>query len=252
MKALETSLFEIALSPKDQATFEAPYWTLAMTAAWIIWRRPSAVCAYSNECRRRRERTDPELSFQFEVLQKGDVSLWSAINDAQRAVPDGKELPAGAVVSGMNAYSDLWRQLQAGALVATGLEVRHETEDPRAPIAMEHWIDLTFDEVESAGADDVSDGGECVRFAKVMAPSQTVKCLWPGSESRATKSRTLTDNEVDRLLQMKAQELRSRPSARLWKNWPEMQIGNVTKARYESRLQALFPVPKLGRPKIRK
>ena len=144
------------------------WWTLAMAAAWIIWRTPTAVRRVWHEYRREKiewrgpfcyhakaygyrqqipvdengrpiDRSLPEKEivkeYHLDLLR--DLTLFDVFaREAYRLVEDGQ-----VVVEGTSAQKELWRALQSGKLVAVG--IRPGTSE-RCPISDLEWVDLDY------------------------------------------------------------------------------------------------------------
>lgn len=167
-----------------------PLWTLAMTAAWIIWRTPNAVLQAWHEYRSKVEKPidepikGPDL-FQARIYGKQsafglvshqnrgrlpDVTLFDVL--AQRAYD-----PDNSLLTGTQARLEMWRRLGAGDLPAEGIP---EGSNERVPIRASEWTDLDYFDNEKWQADDIgTDYSGIRRYSKVRVTGARVRALWP-------------------------------------------------------------------------
>jgi hypothetical protein len=101
-----------------------------MVASWIIWRTPEVV-----------RNTWPRYRRELRHLNPDDP-LSGQIPDAMDVFALGESIDDGSpVVKGVAARDILWRELQKGSLVATGLP---ENSSGRIKIDPGEWNDLDF------------------------------------------------------------------------------------------------------------
>jgi hypothetical protein len=114
------------LSKPDAALFDPirePYWTLAMAAAWIIWRTPNAVRehwdAYLVECKEWRfsEQIFPDGRREagWDARRRNPVGLSDIFLKAAKSIPDDSKMRAMAEIN------SLWEKLKSGQIEATGV-----------------------------------------------------------------------------------------------------------------------------------
>jgi hypothetical protein len=156
--------------PAEFNPLSEPWWTLGMTAAWIIWRTPTAVRRVWSDYRRKviewhgpfyyrrheggygyeqpvdlgddgkpSEKSVPvgEIVRRYGLVKQSPLSLSDVLARAASGFPeDGK-----AIVEGPAAKNELWRQLQLGELVAEGIST--DTSERRT-IRDAEWVDLDY------------------------------------------------------------------------------------------------------------
>jgi hypothetical protein len=189
------------------------WWTLAMAAAWIIWRTPRAV-RYAWGPYRREVRVwdgphpqmvpvEPESGepisvqadaqsfvtvegYTLEALRELPllyVLMRSTVSDAEECSPlfIGKE-----VVSGAAARAELWRKLESGELIADGIRCGHKD---RAPIRDAEWIELDHFFEEGWATDAIGTHLEKEpRFTGVRVRRSDVLALWPELKVEAAEA----------------------------------------------------------------
>jgi hypothetical protein len=174
------------------------WWTMGMTAAWIVWRSPGAVRqVWSNY---RREITvwlgprslrvfpapKPEQSwgyrghlFRTEIVtgysleRLSDLNLFQVFSRLTIVSPN----TGVAVLAGDDARVSLWRKLEIGQLVAEGIR---NSSGERTPIRDAEWIDLGDFYQKDWPADSIGSQYEkSPRFLAVRVRSARVIELWP-------------------------------------------------------------------------
>jgi hypothetical protein len=157
-----------------------PYWTLAMSLAWVIWREPGKVRDYWNAYRRERQvwryreyRLPPDGQVQrgWYLEQPKAVSMHEVWRDeAARAPKDAKPRAT-------TAQDELWKMLATGKLTASGI---CRDQRSRIQIPAYEWIDLSpinyFEGYEDAVG---SHTGGPPRFEAVRIPRSEIEAIWP-------------------------------------------------------------------------
>ena len=180
----------------DSALFDPlaeVWWTLPMTAAWIIWRTRDAVrrawSAYRREVRVwtgphridvPKASSEPIYGYQtyetvmgytlerYRDLHLFQVLLRSTFNDPEDGVP---------LVEGERARIDLWHSLEGGELVAEG--IRNPGQE-RAPLRDAEWIDLDHYYEDEWPTDALGRQGEkAPRYVGLRVRRARVVELWP-------------------------------------------------------------------------
>jgi hypothetical protein len=182
-----------------------PRWTLAMAAAWVIWRTPTAVRRVWFDYRREgtawrgpfyvrrhdsgwgydypvavgddgkpRENTEPGtvIASGYYLERQSDLSLFDVLaREAHRLPEDGV-----STMDGVAAKSEIWRALQSGQLMAEGIPL--DASERRA-IRDAEWIDLDYFEQAGWPADATGVGAErSERYRSVRVRSDDVTRLW--------------------------------------------------------------------------
>jgi hypothetical protein len=149
------------------------WWTLPMTAEWIISRLPDDVRS-----------AWPKYDFELRELNrlpdgKRPESKLRSLHDIVLSTADDSR-PRRFLVNGGDARDDLWDRLKNGELVATGIP--DGSEHRRIIVAVE-WLDLdSFDPDLGWPTDAVGRGFKSLlRFRNVVVPSHDVLRIWPSS-----------------------------------------------------------------------
>jgi len=181
-----------------------PEWTLAMAAAWVIWRTADAVRehwdAYLFECTELRisEQTfgDGRTEVGWESRRRHAVSVHDIFREAASSDPEDSKLNAKAKIDG------LWIELKSGGLEATGLphfisvqgsnsSVRRDVVQsaPRRILIPRHeWIDLTQVDYFVGPKDSIATAMDYeARYDEVRVWRDDVLRIWSGTQE-ATKS----------------------------------------------------------------
>jgi hypothetical protein len=132
-------------------------WSLAMAAAWIIWRTPIAVREHWNDylfqCKEWRRRkgnfADGRRWEGWELRQRKLVSLLDVIHEASEVDPAKMELNA------IEAVDALWSKLTYGDVEATGIPSSPPGFD-RLVIPRHAWIDLSKGHFHGGSPDSVA------------------------------------------------------------------------------------------------
>jgi hypothetical protein len=176
-------------------------WTLAMAAAWIVWRTPEAVRqAWWNYRREVRQWVGPlELPDESEEQQPTNgyqtwgyqtsgyqttktvagytLESWRPMGLFGILLRSTLEPGSGAVMVGDAVRSSLWSRLESGELVA---EAIRSGGAHRSPIRDADWIDLDHFTQQGWPADSVGTQNEkSPRFLAVRVRSARVIELWP-------------------------------------------------------------------------
>jgi hypothetical protein len=148
------------------------YWTLAMALAWVIERDPAKVRSYWNEYRRECWVWRPHEN------QKG----WTLGREMPVSVQDVfKREAASGYPTASEALDTLWKALQAGKLVATGIPHRQK----RQQISAFEWIDMSrVDYADHREEAVFSHTGE-LRFEAFRVAQADVETNWPAPPSSA-------------------------------------------------------------------
>jgi hypothetical protein len=162
------------------------FWTLAMTAAWIIWRTPDVVRrrwrAYQRQCWVWR-RYGLYRSC-WEVGRPGPVTLFDVLDEAARQDQPGDRVPAA------DAVKQLWAHLEGGRLVATGIaHTQRRDLATRTPIPAYEWIDLSYFDIPR----DSPDAIRCTitnrpKYDGVRVPRTMVTTLWGGDDAETPRT----------------------------------------------------------------
>jgi hypothetical protein len=173
------------------------WWTLAMTAAWIIWRTPDAVRqAWWSYRREVRLWVGPQEFFvecESQPSEWGYRQMEKAIGYSLEPLREldlfgvllrsTLEQRSGAAIVGEAARQSLWRRLENGELVAEAL--RSGGSD-RGPIRDADWIDLDHYRQVGWPVDSVGRQYEKMpRFLAVRVRSFRVIELWPAQAPEA-------------------------------------------------------------------
>ena len=145
------------------------YWTLPMTAAWIVWRTPEAV-----------REVVPTRADTWEWETNGGNGFqglhravdWTLTEVWLRQTHHSEHSLIGAP----DARNDLHKKLQLAEITATGIK-----EDLPAPIPPEHWNYLSLDQYGGQPASVNSEGQTKLSYRAVIVPSTQIKTLWPSS-----------------------------------------------------------------------
>jgi hypothetical protein len=138
-----------------------PFWTLAMSLAWIIWRTPEKTREYSER----------------ESFHPSDV-LAHAIKNA-----DG----ADQIVMPNVAVEALWKGLRGGELIASGRLSKYHGERPSnslnlVDIPAKEWSALSLRELPVYGPDsvcsDIKQQQQLPRYHEVHVERDKVLALW--------------------------------------------------------------------------
>ena len=187
-------------SMPDENAFDPmaePYWSLGMTAAWILWRTASSVRNYWNDYRtecwewRAQEAvySDGRRERGWKIDQREPVSLFDTLNEATRKHPD-----PSMVASPTACRGELWLRLRAGELTATG--IAHGRKD-RVVIPEHDWIDLDYFEPDCGGPNAIGVHREDQpRYYDVRVTTAEVMALW---EPRPTALLSPSDEDLQRL-----------------------------------------------------
>ena len=169
-------------SMPDENAFDPmaePYWSLGMTAAWILWRTASSVRNYWNvyrtECWEWRAQeavySDGRRERGWKIDQREPVSLFDTLNEATRKHPD-----PSMVASPTACRGELWLRLRAGELTATG--IAHGRKE-RVVIPKHDWIDLDHFEPDCDDPDAIGVFPEDQpRYFNVQVPKAEVVARW--------------------------------------------------------------------------
>jgi hypothetical protein len=177
-----------AASP-DVARFDPmtePDWTLAMAAAWFIWRTPEKVRehwdAYLLECRvwKPLEATYPDGRSErgWDLCKRKPVSLHDVMFKAARADPDNP-------LTRFHADIDkLWGEFRSGRIEVTGIpHVRRSAPGPvpsRVSIIPREWGDLSKIDHHEGDKDSIATAADTEpRYIKVRVPGDMVIAFWP-------------------------------------------------------------------------
>jgi hypothetical protein len=166
------------------------WWTLAMAAAWIIWRTPDAVRRAWWKFRREvREWIGPlELVVEAEeqptygyriteTVAGYTLESWRQMDLFGVLLRSTFKSESNAVIAGEAARLSLWRRLESGELVA---EAIRSVGADRSPIRDADWIDLDHFTQQGWPADSVGTQNEkSPRFLAVRVRSARVIELWP-------------------------------------------------------------------------
>ena len=162
-----------------------PYWTLAMAAAWIIWRTRNAVRDYWNdygrECREWRVHqasfADGRRELGHIVEQRCCVSLFDVLRETAR------QDPSDAVLQATEAVKELWGHLQTGRLESTGIP---RNPSGGLPIPPYEWIDFSYYDWHGGDPDSVAKSTDSeARYNSVRVARERVMTIWPRLPSPA-------------------------------------------------------------------
>ena len=165
----------------DPDPFAEPFWTLAMAAAWAIWRNADKVREVAQFQTARlldtvNDRVRPDDAISPEKNQVGEFeerphtgSLFDVLNEAARE-------PADQVLHSKEARVALWAALQSGELPAWGIP--NDLAD-RVEILKHTWIELTYFEPSAGGGDAIGNNYREVRYLAVRVRSEDPLRIWP-------------------------------------------------------------------------
>ena len=233
------------------------WWTLAMAAAWIIWRTPDAVrrawWKYRREVRQWVGPQDllvesegqPQFGYQgtvTETVSGYTLESWRELDLFGVLLRSTLERQTNPVIEGEAARLSLWRKLESGELVA---EAIRSGEADRNPIRDADWIDL--DHFQQVGWPANSIGMQyekSPRFLAVRVRRLRVIELWPTQAPEAEKA---VARSSARRLHDRREAIR-RAHAALWPNG--VPIGLLVKQRdamIQERLKADGLLPPASR-----
>jgi hypothetical protein len=160
-----------------EAVLKEPYWTLPMTVAWIAWRNIDDVVKqhwpYAKHGGHWRDSCGPNQTQTGMVWESADEPKLSGLMISE-AVETHFENPPKQFIK--ESREELWRDLQAGEIIAIGIEGKGSHQK----IASERWasleIDLSLEGPEFVGA-GLFGGDE--QIYDVRLPSQVVLQIWP-------------------------------------------------------------------------
>ena len=167
---------------EGQDPFDGKRWSVALAAAWIIWRS--------------REYVGQLLS---DVTQsEGGVQVFDIFNEASRRANVRGGPPEGGVLPFLEAQGELWKQLKQGRLLAIGVKAGEATWSQIAP---EAWCELDHYYCGSGQSDAIGSLG-LVKYFNVTVPRSAVLTLWPPTQCPSTESKRgrkpkIPQNEID-------------------------------------------------------
>jgi len=155
---------ERVLDPNGHASaFERAFgehqWSLAMSAAWIIWRS--------------QERVVHLLSEVADV--DGRVSVFDVFNEAARREGPERGPPDGGALTFVEAQAELWESLKRGRLVARGIKVG---EASWSSIAAPAWVGIDYFPCTGGQSNSIGSGGSVV-YSDVTVLHSAVLEIWP-------------------------------------------------------------------------
>jgi hypothetical protein len=203
-------------SKHDLARFDPmkqAYWTLAMTAAWIIWRTPDAVLRYSSdylfECKEWRPRREilagkripagGRIREGWEHRRCKLVSLHDVVHEASESDPAKMDLGP------IEAANDLWAKFTSGKVEATGIQSNLVSSDRRRIVITRHeWTDLSWQHLHDGGHGSVANHGDSgPRYDDVRVPREHVCEIW---KAAAVTSAPLPQHPIDAEESVETQE----------------------------------------------
>ena len=193
-------------------------WTLAMAAAWIIWRTPEAVREHWNdyrfECKEWRRREENLADKQmgkwrfreggmqrgWEIRKRKLVSLHDVVHEASESDP------ADLKISAREAVDDLWDRLEDGKPEATGIPSKLVSPDARRIVITRHeWVDLSWEHLHDGTPDSVANSGDSgSRYDEVRVPREQVCEIW---KAATVTSAPLPQHAIDAEESVETQEL---------------------------------------------
>jgi len=174
--------------------FKKPYWTLAMTLAWIVYRDRRKVKEWDNDFRQGWLEWRPQGSGHDLVPVK--------FADGKRfeewgSFPDDLGRPAEKQQSDIiKAKSDLWAKLTEGTLPASGLSADQAEPIPIQPDSWLGIINRRTPETDSQEAFVFSSDHRRGVYREVRFPRKKVLGLWPQPPPRIALSVSLLKKEV--------------------------------------------------------
>lgn len=171
---------------RAHAPSKKPYWTLAMTLAWIVYRDTKKVMEWDNEFRRgwlewRPQGTGHEID-SVTLADGKRFEEWGAFPDDLGKPPQKRQSDID------NAKAELWAKLQDGTLAASGLSI---AQGERIPIGPESWIELVNHRTPDTGRREpfvLSSDRRKVLFWEVRFPRKKVLGFWPKPRPRLALS----------------------------------------------------------------
>ena len=204
-EAMRAGIGPLAREP-DKSRFDPMpevWWSLAMTLAWIVWRRAEPVRFAWDDYRQEfwrwagqfslKESADSgspdeallpaDYTTRIDLVPLSPVSALQVARWADRASPKSRP-----VIDGRRALKDLLDRLQEGKLVAAGIPPEGKG---RVEILDAVWIDLTFKTHQSWPADAVGAlKDDAPRYRSVRVRRAAVMALWPTFDPEAASVRT--------------------------------------------------------------
>lgn len=192
-EAKKLGIGPLATKP-DDALFEPlaePRWTLAMAAAWIMWRTPRAAREFWNEYRakcctfsktNKLENGTSDVSFSgiaIELQRLFPIDLSTLLEAAAKDSDLGQ---GNMLVPPEEARLDLWRKLKSGAVQAYGIPYGHHA---LASIPAHEWDNLTHEFIGLAHMESVAftprHGALVVAYEKVRVQTENILREWSAS-----------------------------------------------------------------------
>lgn len=161
---------------RDHDPFKKPYWSLAMTLAWIVYRDPQKVTEWDNEFRRGWLEWRPHGSgHEIASVRFADgkrFEEWGAFPDDLGNPPQKRQSDID------NAKAELWAKLQDGTLTASGLSI---AQGERIPIGAESWIELVNHRTPATGSREpfaLKTDRRKILFREVRFPMKGILRFW--------------------------------------------------------------------------
>jgi hypothetical protein len=175
--------------------FKKPYWSLAMTLAWIVYRDTKKVMEWDNEFRRGWLEWRPQGSgHEIDPVKFADgkrFEEWGAFPDNLGKPPQKRQSDID------NAKAELWAKLRDGTLTASGLSM---AQGKRISIGSESWIELVNHRTPDTGSREafvLSSDRRKVLFWEVRLPSKKVLGFWPKPRPRLALSVSMLKKEIE-------------------------------------------------------
>jgi hypothetical protein len=169
-----------------------PWWTLAMAAAWIIWRRPNAVRQAWPKYRNEVEKPIDEPIRGADLFQariEGKQTAFGPVSDHNRGhLPEVTLFDVlvaydqdTSLMTGEQARLEMWRRLGAGELPAVGIP---QGSIKQVSIRASEWVELDHFDNEKWQVDDIGTNYSEIRlYSKVRVRSACVVELWPPADA---------------------------------------------------------------------
>ena len=156
------------------------YWTLQMVFAWIMWRTADDVRRHWDAWRVRKKAWQANGDYGYSPTSMERTSYEELRHDELITQPTEGNVP---IVPSDKARLELWRALEVGALIATGIDA---CTKKRIEIPAHEFNDLNLH-----GSEDglFMGRGEPAAFLKVRFKSADILKLWSGLTANKTKSR---------------------------------------------------------------
>jgi hypothetical protein len=167
---------------EGQDPFDGERWSVAVAAAWIIWRSREYVGHLLSDLNQ----------------SEGGVQVFDIFNEASRRENVRGGPPKGGVLPFLEAQAELWKQLKQGRLLAIGVKAGEATWSQIAP---EAWGELDHYYCGSGQSDAIGSLG-LVKYFNVTVPRSEVLAPWPlpqyaNTQSKRGRKPNIPQKEID-------------------------------------------------------